>query len=55
MQLFNAGLIISTLIVCAMAQAEIYKSTDSYGNITYTDRPEKNAKPVDMECLVMFM
>lgn len=46
MQLFKPSLIVSTLIICAMAQAEIYKSTDSYGNITYTDRPEKNAKPV---------
>lgn len=48
MQLFKPGLIASTLIVCATAQAEIYKSTDIHGNVMYTDRPAKSAKPVDV-------
>lgn len=48
MRLFKPSLIVGSLIVCAMAQAEIYKSTDIHGNVTYTDRPGKSAKPVDV-------
>ncbi len=48
MQLLKLGLIFSAVIVCASAQAEIYKSTDIYGNVTYTDKPAKSAKPVDV-------
>lgn len=48
MQLFKSVIVI---VVCAnslLAQAEIYKTTDADGNVTYTDQPVKSAKPVDV-------
>lgn len=42
------------VIACAssfVAQAEIYRSTDANGNVTYTDQPAKGAKPVDMRSI----
>lgn len=48
MQLLKSGLIVITLVTCAVAHADIYKSTDIHGNVTYTDKPDKSSKPVDV-------
>lgn len=48
MRLFRLAYIFSALFACTEVHAEIYKSTDSHGNVTYTDRPAKDAKPVDV-------
>lgn len=37
-----------TLAANIIAQAEVYKSTDANGNVTYTDQPDKSTKPVDV-------
>lgn len=38
-------LVVAALLLCALvAEAEVYKSVDKYGNITYTDDPSKAHK-----------
>ncbi len=50
MQLLKPALItmVITLAGSPLAQAEVYKSTDANGNVTYTDQPGKSTKPVDV-------
>lgn len=35
-------------LACTVAWAELYKTTDAQGNVTYSDKPQKNAEPVKL-------
>ncbi len=48
MHLLKLGFIAIALAGSAAAHAEIYKSTDADGNVTYSDQPDKSAEPVDV-------
>ncbi len=48
MQLIKPVIIFATVVACTMLQAQVYKSTDADGNVTYSDQPDKSAKPVDL-------
>ncbi len=48
MQLLKPAVVFIALASSLLAQAEVYKSTDANGNVTYTDQPDKNTRPVDV-------
>lgn len=42
-------LMASLLVVSGLASAEIYRSVDSQGNVTFTDEPDKKAEKIELE------
>ena len=45
----NCPIVLLCLCYIGLAQAEIYKSVDSEGNVTYSSSPTKGSKKLDLE------